>query len=604
MLRLLSARTHQVYTAVALRASRRLRSARERERGDVSHAGATRRSQRYWRSGEPADKAGGYAVQGRAAVFIERIAGSYSGIMGLPLFETGELLRAGMTSAARRGARMTAEILVNVSPREVRAALVENGVLQEIFLERANRRGLISNIYKGRVSRVLPGMQAAFVDIGLERTAFLHASDIVHPAVGENGKPDEPVDEARTAGHPVAGQRGRRDPGAGAEGSARHQGRAADDVHHDSVALSRVHAEGPRHRHFGAHRGRGGATAAARGRESVRARRRDRRLHRAYRCGGRDARRVARRHAVPAEALGGAGREGGASRGPAIWCTRICRWPCACMRDVVSSGVDKVSVDHAETHQRMLEFARTFMPDMAERIELYDGDRPIFDLYGVEEEIQKSLDRKVPLKSGGYLIFDQTEAMTTIDVNTGAYVGHRTLEETIFRTNLEAAVAIARQLRLRNLGGIIIIDFIDMEEEEHRKQVLQALEKALASDHAKNHISSVSPLGLVEMTRKRTRESLEHMLCIAVSDLRGPRLRQDDRDGLLRDLPRDPATVAPVRVPGADGAGAPGRDRAAARRGVGGARRAGSAHGQADPPADRGVVPAGSVRRGVDVTRS
>jgi ribonuclease G len=162
----------------------------------------------------------------------------------------------------------------------------------------------------------------------------------------------------------------------------------------------------------------------------------------------------------------------------------------------------------------MLEFARTFMPDMAERIQLYDGDRPIFDLYGIEEEIQKSLDRKVPLKSGGYLIFDQTESMTTIDVNTGAYVGHRTLEETIFRTNLEAAVAIARQLRLRNLGGIIIVDFIDMQEEEHRKQVLQALEKSLASDHAKNHIYSVSPLGLVEMTRKRTRESLEHMLCM------------------------------------------------------------------------------------------
>ena len=184
------------------------------------------------------------------------------------------------------------------------------------------------------------------------------------------------------------------------------------------------------------------------------------------------------------------------------------------MRDVVSHGVDKVSVDHPDTHQRMLEFARTFMPDMAERIQLYEGDRPIFDLYGVEEEIQKSLERKVPLKSGGYLIFDQTESMTTIDVNTGAYVGHRTLEETIFRTNLEAAVAIARQLRLRNLGGIIIVDFIDMQEEEHRKQVLQALEKSLASDHAKNHISSVSPLGLVEMTRKRTRESLEHMLCM------------------------------------------------------------------------------------------
>jgi ribonuclease G len=183
------------------------------------------------------------------------------------------------------------------------------------------------------------------------------------------------------------------------------------------------------------------------------------------------------------------------------------------LRDVVLSGVAKISVDQVDAHQAMIEFARTFMPEICERIEQFQGDRPIFDLYGVEEEIQRSLDRKVPLKSGGYLIFDQTESMTTIDVNTGAYVGHRTLEETIFRTNLEAAVAIARQLRVRNLGGIIIIDFIDMEEEEHRHQVLQALEKALIGDHAKTQISTVSPLGLVEMTRKRTRESLEHMLC-------------------------------------------------------------------------------------------
>jgi ribonuclease G len=195
--------------------------------------------------------------------------------------------------------------------------------------------------------------------------------------------------------------------------------------------------------------------------------------------------------------------------------------PVRVMRDVVSSGIEHVGVDQPETHQRMLEFARTFMPEMTERIELYRGERPIFDLYGVEDEIQKSLERKVPLKSGGHLIFDQTESMTTIDVNTGAYVGQRSLEETIFRTNLEAAVAIARQLRLRNLGGIIIIDFIDMEEEEHRKQVLQALEKSLAADHAKNHISSVSPLGLVEMTRKRTRESLEHMLCSACPTCEG-----------------------------------------------------------------------------------
>jgi len=183
------------------------------------------------------------------------------------------------------------------------------------------------------------------------------------------------------------------------------------------------------------------------------------------------------------------------------------------LRDLLGRGVERVQVDAPYAYDRMLEFARTFMPDSLEKIELYRGNRPILDLYGVEDEIQKSLDRKVALKSGGYIIIDQTEAMTTIDVNTGAFVGHRNLEDTIFRTNLEAAVAIARQLRLRNLGGIIIIDFIDMTDEDHRRQVLQALEKSLSTDHARTQISSVSPLGLVEMTRKRTRESLEHLLC-------------------------------------------------------------------------------------------
>jgi ribonuclease G len=187
--------------------------------------------------------------------------------------------------------------------------------------------------------------------------------------------------------------------------------------------------------------------------------------------------------------------------------------PLRLMRDLVGEGVDRVLVDHDATCERMREFATTFMPALGARVERYAGSRPIFDLHGIEEEIQRSLDRKVALKSGGYLIIDQTEALTTIDVNTGAYVGHRNLEETIYRTNLEAAVAIARQLRLRNLGGIVIIDFIDMQEEEHRRQVLQALEKTLAADHARTKVSAVSPLGLVEMTRKRTRESLAHQLC-------------------------------------------------------------------------------------------
>jgi ribonuclease G len=187
--------------------------------------------------------------------------------------------------------------------------------------------------------------------------------------------------------------------------------------------------------------------------------------------------------------------------------------PLRTLRDVLTPEVERVLVDSKDVHRIMLEFTESFMPHLAEKIELYAQSSPILDLYGIEDEIERALKRKVPLKSGGYIIVDQTEAMTTIDVNTGAYVGHRNLEETIFRTNLEAAVAIARQLRLRNLGGIIIIDFIDMVEEEHRRQVIQALGDRLGSDHAKTQIMSVSSLGLVEMTRKRTRESLEHLLC-------------------------------------------------------------------------------------------
>jgi ribonuclease G len=405
------------------------------------------------------------------------------------------------------------EILVNVSPREVRAALVENGVLQEIFLERANRRGLISNIYKGRVSRVLPGMQAAFVDIGLERTAFLHASDIVHPAVGENGQQDQAVEGPRTENIQSLVSEGAeilvqvlKDP-LGTKGA-----RLTTFI----TLPSRYLVYMPK--------GRGIGISARIEDEAERQRLREAAslFVRNDEPGGyivRTAAEGASPEALRADMLflqklWAVLSEKAATTRPGNLVYEDLPLALRVMRDVVSSGVDKVSVDHEDTFRRMVEFARTFMPDMVDRIELYDGDRPIFDLYNIEEEIQRSLERKVPLKSGGHLIFDQTESMTTIDVNTGAYVGHRTLEETIFRTNLEAAVAIARQLRLRNLGGIIIIDFIDMEEEEHRKQVLQALEKALASDHAKNHISSVSPLGLVEMTRKRTRESLEHMLCM------------------------------------------------------------------------------------------
>jgi ribonuclease G len=402
---------------------------------------------------------------------------------------------------------MTTEMIVNVSPRETRAALLENGVLQELFVERASRMGLTGNLYKGRVSRVLPGMQAAFIDIGLERTAFLHVSDIIQPADAEGSGEiprTENIRELVNEGGDILVQV-LKDP-LGTKGA-----RLTTFV----TIPSRYLVYMP----FGH-----GVGISARI-EADEERSRLRELMQSFVTPGEPGGYIVRTAAE--------GAAGEALRADMLFLRKL--WevlsqkagvaragtlvhedlplPLRLMRDLVGEGVDRVLVDQERTCERMQEFATTFMPALGPRVERYTGSRPIFDLHGVEEEIQRSLDRKVPLKSGGYLIIDQTEALTTIDVNTGAYVGHRNLEETIYRTNLEAAVAIARQLRLRNLGGIIIIDFIDMEEEEHRRQVLQALEKALAKDHAKTHVSAVSPLGLVEMTRKRTRESLAHQLC-------------------------------------------------------------------------------------------
>ena len=397
--------------------------------------------------------------------------------------------------------------MINVSPRETRAALLENGVLQELFVERASRRGLTGNLYQGRVSRVLPGMQAAFIDIGLERTAFLHASDIVQPDDAENGDAAPRTDSIRelvSEGADILVQV-LKDP-LGTKGARLTTFVTIPSRYlvfmpfgHGVGVSARIENEGERQRlreavqsavvdgEAGGYIVRTAAEGAAS--EALRA---DmlflRRLWEVLDAMARTARAGTLVHEDLA-------------------------LPLRLMRDLVGEGVDRVLVDHDATCDRMREFATTFMPALGARVERYAGSRPIFDLHAVEEEIQRSLDRKVALKSGGYLIIDQTEALTTIDVNTGAYVGHRNLEETIFRTNLEAAVAIARQLRLRNLGGIVIIDFIDMQEEEHRRQVLQALEKALAADHARTNVSTVSPLGLVEMTRKRTRESLAHQLC-------------------------------------------------------------------------------------------
>jgi ribonuclease G len=410
---------------------------------------------------------------------------------------------------------MSIEILINASMHEARAAVVENGVLQEIFLERASRRGLISNIYKGRVSRVLPGMQAAFIDIGMERTAFLHASDILDPKHAETGIETPRTDNIRALvaeGNEILVQV-LKDP-LGTKGARlttyitlpsrylvympQGQGVGVSARIEDQLERERLRA------------------AVQAGLEP------NENAGYIVRTAAEDcAPEALRADMIYLRKLWEFVRQKGLRTEPGNLVHADLPLHLRVLRDLLRPDVERVVIDQPSAHREMREFAAALMPQAQGCIELYSEARSIFELHHVEDEIQKALERKVSLKSGGHLVIDQTESMTTIDVNTGAFVGHRNLEETIFRTNLEAAVTIARQLRLRNLGGIIIIDFIDMEEPEHRRQVIQALEKALASDHVKTNISSVSPLGLVEMTRKRTRESLEHLLCQACPTCEG-----------------------------------------------------------------------------------
>jgi len=407
---------------------------------------------------------------------------------------------------------VSTEIWLNVAPRETRAAILESGMLQEIHIERTSRRGLVSNLYKGRVSRVLPGMQAAFVEIGLERTAFLHAADIAR-AGGE-----ETLAGAVPAGLPPLED-------------IRHLLNPGDDIL-VQVIKDPIGTKGARLTTFVAlpsrylvylPRGLGIGVSARIEDEAERARLKTTLTALVGDDGGGGyivrtaAQGVSAEHLSEDMAYLARLWDHVRARAAEVDAGSVVHedlpLTLRVLRDELSGEVSRVLVDSAREHAAMQQFAAAFVPAAAPVIELYAGPRPIFDLNGIEEEIARALDRKVPLKSGGHLVIDQTESMTTIDVNTGAYVGHRNLEETIFRTNLEAAVTIARQLRLRNLGGIIIIDFIDMHDEPHRRAVLAALERALAADRAQTHIVSLSPLGLVEMTRKRTRESLEHLLC-------------------------------------------------------------------------------------------
>ena len=400
---------------------------------------------------------------------------------------------------------MSEEILINVTPRETRVALVENGALQEMFIERSQRRGLVGNIYRGRVCRVLPGMQAAFVDIGLDRAAFLHASDV---------EPRDNSDDETATGSDIS--------------QLLHEGQdisvqvIKDPMGTKGARLTTQVTIPSRYMVFVPYAKNVGISQKIED-EAERVRLRD--IIGLFMTDQDEGGYIARTAAEGASAealradmmflrkLWQSIRETESTTKSCDVIYEDLPLSVRVMRDMVDDQIERVRIDSRESYQRVEDFRARFMPDLKTQLEYYPGERPIFDIYAVEDEIQKALERRVQLKSGGYVIFDQTEAMTTADVNTGGYVGHRNLEETIFKTNLEAAQAIARQLRLRNLGGIIILDFIDMSQEEHKRQVLRTLEKFLAKDHARTHISEVSSLGLVEMTRKRTRESLEHILC-------------------------------------------------------------------------------------------
>jgi len=396
---------------------------------------------------------------------------------------------------------MSESILINVTPQETRVAVLEQGAVQELHIERSTSLGLVGNIYRGEVCRVLPGMQSAFVEIGLQRAAFLHVADILECNGAETEKT---IQEVLHEGQPLIVQVVKEP--LGTKGA-----RLTTQI---SIA-GRFLVYLPQQQHIGV------SQRIEDEKERELLRERLTRLLPAGRRGGYIIRTMS--EAATDEELRADieylqkvwSNIETASRGAAerSLIFRDLNLPMRILRDVVNENTDHILVDSRETFQSLLDFAEHYAASAVKRLRLYQGDRPLFDFYNVESEIEKAMSRKVELKSGGYLIFDQTEALTTVDVNTGGFVSGGSLSDTIFKTNLEASQCIARQLRLRNLGGIIIIDFIDMDEEDQKTAVLEELRKGLAKDRARVGISGFSALGLVEMTRKRTRESLAHILC-------------------------------------------------------------------------------------------
>jgi ribonuclease G len=415
---------------------------------------------------------------------------------------------------------MQHDILINWSPQETRVALIENGALQELHIERTLERGLVGNVYLGKVARVLPGMQSAFIDIGLERAAFLHVADLassVHaryadgaPRSAGSAQPAVPIEKQVFEGQALMVQV-IKDP-IGSKGA-----RLSSQISLAGRQLVFL----PQDDHIGVSQ-----KINPEQREALRDRVQG--LWSAYSArqqfqGGGFILRTNAEDASDDDLLDDMAYllktwqriKASAQRLPPASVLHLdLNLMQRVLRDMATDETQMIRIDSREQFEALQSFGQEFMPLAAAKLQHYKGERPIFDLFNVDEEVARALEKRVDLKSGGYLIVDQTEALTTIDVNTGGFVGARNFDDTIFKTNLEAAGAIARQLRLRNLGGVIIADFIDMQRSEHREQVLAELNKHLARDRTKTHAASqFSPLGLVEMTRKRTRESLAHMLC-------------------------------------------------------------------------------------------
>jgi ribonuclease G len=395
---------------------------------------------------------------------------------------------------------MNEEILINFTPQETRVALVQHGEVQELLIERAQNLGILGNVYLGKVVRVLPGMQSAFVDIGLEKSAFIHVADI-------NNGADVPIEKLVFDGQTILVQV-LKDP-LGTKG--------ARLTTHISIA-------GRNLVYLPLEEKNGQIGISQRITDEAE---RDRLKQRLRSILPEDLKGCLIMR-TSAEEASDRDLEQDLNYLLLTW-SRIHQQTLTkptpskiyeelnlierVMRDIAEESTTVIRIDSAENCTKLQQFAAAYMPKLVEKIQLYRGERPLFDLFDVENEINLALNRRVNLKSGGYLMIDQTESMTTIDVNTGSYIGAKTFVDTIYKTNLEAAKAIARQLRLRNLGGIIIVDFIDMHTAEHQAAVLSELNKSLALDRMKTTVNQFSNLGLVEMTRKRTRESLAHQLC-------------------------------------------------------------------------------------------